>query len=82
MAQLDTQQVVPGHGQVSTMTRLKQETYDYLVYLRTHVGEFIDTGGELMDIRQVDQSTFSHLLNYKEISPGNALRVFEKMEWE
>jgi glyoxylase-like metal-dependent hydrolase (beta-lactamase superfamily II) len=82
MAQLDTQQVVPGHGQVSTMTRLKQETYDYLVYLRTHVGEFIDAGGELMDIRQVDQSTFSHLLNYKEISPGNALRVFEKMEWE
>ena len=82
MAQLDTQQVVPGHGQVSTMARLKQETYDYLVHLRTHVGEFIDAGGDLMDIRQVDQSAFSHLLNYQEIAPGNALRVFEKMEWE
>ena len=82
MSQLDTQQVVPGHGQVSTMTRLRQETYDYLVHLRTHVGEFIDADGELMDIRQVDQSAFSHLLNYQEIAPGNALRVFEKMEWE
>lgn len=82
MAELDSQHVIPGHGQPSDMATLTAQSYDYLVHLRQAVGAFIDDGGELTDIRQVDQSPFSHLINYQGISPGNALRVFEQMEWE
>jgi glyoxylase-like metal-dependent hydrolase (beta-lactamase superfamily II) len=82
MAELDSAHVIPGHGKPSTIEQLTAESYDYLVHLRTEVGNFIDDGGDLSDIRQVDQSKFSHLTNYEGISPGNALRVFEQMEWE
>ena len=82
MAELDSNHVIPGHGKPSTIETLTAQSYDYLVHLRTAVGAFIDDGGELTDIRQVDQSKFSHLINYEGISPGNALRVFEQMEWE
>jgi hypothetical protein len=52
------------------------------VHLRQGVGEFLDNGGDLADIRKVDQSAFDDLLNYAGIAPGNALRVYEQMEWE
>ncbi len=82
MAELDSQHVIPGHGKPSNIATLTAQSYDYLVHLRTAVGEFIDDGGELTDIREVDQAKFNHLINYQGISPGNALRVFEQMEWE
>jgi len=82
MAELDSQQVIPGHGLPSDISTLTAQSYDYLVHLRTAVGDFIDQGGDLSDIRQVDQSKFSYLRNYEGIAPGNALRVFEQMEWE
>ena len=82
MAQLPAQQVIPGHGAVSTLPKLSEQTYNYLVHLRQGVGEFLDNDGDLVDIRTVDQSAFSHLLNYEGIAPGNALRVYQQMEWE
>ena len=82
MAQLPAQQVIPGHGAVSTLPKLSEQTYSYLVHLRQGVREFLDNDGDLVDIRTVDQSAFSHLLNYEGIAPGNALRVFQQMEWE
>ena len=82
MAQLPAQQVIPGHGAVSTLPKLSEQTYNYLVHLRQAVGEFLDNDGDLVDIRTVDQSAFSDLLNYEGIAPGNALRVYEQMEWE
>ena len=82
MAQLPAQQVIPGHGAVSTLPKLSEQTYNYLIHLRQGVGEFLDNDGDLVDIRTVDQSAFSHLLNYEGIAPGNALRVYEQMEWE
>ena len=82
MSQLPAQQVIPGHGAVSTLTKLEEQTYNYLIHLRQGVGEFLDNDGDLIDIRTVDQSAFSHLLNYEGIAPGNALRVYEQMEWE
>ena len=82
MAQLPAQQVIPGHGAVSTLAKLSEQTYNYLIHLRQAVGDFLDNDGDLADIRTVDQSSFSHLLNYEGIAPGNALRVYEQMEWE
>ena len=82
MAQLPAQKVIPGHGLVSTLAKLSEQTYNYLVHLRQGVGEFLDNGGDLADIRKVDQSAFDDLLNYAGIAPGNALRVYEQMEWE
>lgn len=78
----DSKYLVPGHGHPSDIPTLTAQSYDYLVHLRAGVGALIDDGGELTDIRQVDQSKFAHLVNYDSISPGNALRVFEQMEWE
>jgi len=82
MAQLPAQKVIPGHGSVSTLAKLSEQTYNYLVHLRQGVGEFLDNDGDLADIRKVDQSAFDYLLNYEGIAPGNALRVYEQMEWE
>ena len=82
MAQLPAQKVIPGHGSVSTLAKLSEQTYNYLVHLRQGVGEFLDNDGDLADIRKVDQSAFDYLLNYEGIAPGNALRVYDKMEWE
>jgi len=82
MALLPAQQVIPGHGAVSTLAKLGEQTYNYLVHLRLGVGEFLENDGDLADIRMVDQSDFDHLINYEGIAPGNALRVYEQMEWE
>jgi len=67
---------------VSNISTLGEQTYNYLVHLRQGVGEFLDNDGDLADIRKVDQSAFDYLLNYEGIAPGNALRVYEQMEWE
>ena len=82
LAQLPAQKVIPGHGSVSTLAKLSEQTYNYLVHLRQGVGEFLDNDGDLADIRKVDQSAFDYLLNYEGIASGNALRVYDKMEWE
>ena len=82
MAAVGSKYAVPGHGNPTDITTLTAQSYDYLVHIRKAVGEFIDEGGDLADIREVDQSPFSHLLNYEGIAPPNALRVFEQMEWE
>lgn len=81
MALLPAQQVIPGDGAVSTLAKLGEQTYNYLVHLRQGVGDFLDNDGDLADIRLVAQSAFDHLLNYEGIAPGNALRVYGPMEW-
>jgi len=82
MAALDPRIVVPGHGHVTTLKDATAHTYDYLVFLRQAVSDFMDNGGGIENIGKLDQSSFSFLLNYEGLKGRNAQRVYEELEWE
>lgn len=82
MAKLQPQIVVPGHGQPADLEKAKQDSYDYLVFIRNAVMEFMDEGNGMEDISKIDQSRFSYLDNYESLKGRNAQRVFEELEWE
>jgi len=74
--------VVPGHGRPAGLDKAKRDTFDYLVFLRGAVAEFMKQGGEISEIRKIDQSRFSYLQNHETLSGNNAWRVYEELEWE
>ncbi|MDJ0779691.1 MAG: MBL fold metallo-hydrolase [Gammaproteobacteria bacterium] len=82
MAALDPQHVVPGHGNPTTLAAARRDTYDYLVYLRSAVRDFMDAGGDISEISAIDQDRFARLRNFATLSGRNAQRVFEELEWE
>lgn len=82
MAAYKPQYLIPGHGHATDLVQAKKDTYDYLVFLRSSVSEFMEDGGDISAISSVDQTKFSYLLNYQEIAGRNAQQVFTEMEWE
>jgi len=74
--------LVPGHGHATTLATATHDTYDYLVNLRTKMGEYIEGGGDIFNSTSIDQSAFSYLANFKAFAGKNAQRTFEQMEWE
>lgn len=74
--------IVPGHGPVSTLEQARADTYDYLVYLRKTVSEFMEKGGDITEIGSLDQSKFEYLVNYDALKGRNAQQVFQELEWE
>ena len=82
MAELKPEIVVPGHGQPAGLEKAKQDSYDYLVFVRNAVMEFMDAGHGMEEIGNIDQSRFSYLDNYESLKGRNAQRVFEELEWE
>ena len=74
--------LVPGHGHATDLTRATRDTYNYLVFLRESVADFIETGGDMSAIGSVNQARFSYLLNFEQIAGRNAQQVFSEMEWE
>ncbi|MDX1795193.1 MAG: MBL fold metallo-hydrolase [Hydrogenovibrio sp.] len=74
--------IVPGHGAPTTLAKAKKDTYDYLVYLRQSVRAFMDGGGDISDIRQVDQSAYQYLKNFDSLSGLNAQQVYTELEFE
>ena len=74
--------VIPGHGHPTNLAQVRRYTHDYLVYLRSKIGEHIDNGGDLTDAYYVDQSPYEHLDTFEELATKNAGRVYEEMEWE
>jgi len=81
-AALGAVHVIPGHGDPTNMEEVTKYTLDYLVYLRGKIGEVIDEGGDLQQAYDVDQSQFSHLDTFHELSRLNADQVFRAMEFE
>jgi len=79
---LEPETVVPGHGNPSPLATATADTYDYLVNLRTQMGEYIDNGGDIIDSVNVDQAAFSYLDNFDGLARRNAQQVFSEMEWE
>lgn len=82
MAAREPAYLVPGHGSVTTLERARRDTRDYLVFLRDAVGQFIDDGGDLSEIGNIDQSRWEYLQNHELLTGRNAHQVFTEMEWE
>lgn len=82
MAAYEPEHLVPGHGSATDMAQAKKDSYDYLVFLREAVSAFVDEGGEIADIGQVDQSAFDYLFNFETLAGSNAQQVFTELEWE
>lgn len=74
--------VVGGHGEPGPLSKARADTYDYLVFLREAVMNFIDEGNGMEAIGDIDQSRFSYLDNYDALKGRNAQRVFAELEWE
>jgi glyoxylase-like metal-dependent hydrolase (beta-lactamase superfamily II) len=82
MAAYKPRYLIPGHGHATDLSQAKRDTYDYLVFLRRSVSDFMENGGDISAISSVTQTKFSYLLNYQEIAGSNAQQVFTEMEWE
>ncbi len=82
MADLKPKFIVPGHGSVTDIHHAKHDTYDYLYELRQAVAAFMDDGGDISEIRKIDQSKFKSLPGFEALSGRNAQRVFSELEWE
>jgi glyoxylase-like metal-dependent hydrolase (beta-lactamase superfamily II) len=74
--------VVPGHGKPTTLDKARADTYDYLVFLRAAIQQFIEDGNGMEAISRIDQSRFDYLANYDALKGRNAQRVYEEIEWE
>jgi len=82
MAAFQPTHVVPGHGHATDLSQAKRYSYDYLVDLRKAVSVFMDNGGDITEIRKIDQSKYKHLVNYDILSGRNAQRVYTELEFE
>lgn len=82
MAAYQPKVVVPGHGHPTTLARAKADTYLYLTFLRESVAAFMQSGGDISEIRKIDQSKYQYLKNADILSGRNAQRVFAELEFE
>jgi len=74
--------VVPGHGHPTTMDVVHKWTIGYLEHMRSEIGAVLDSGGSLIEAYQIDQSAYSHLDTFDELSGLNADRIYRAMEFE
>ena len=81
-AALEAKYVIPGHGEPTNMTEVTRYTKDYLMHLRTKVGELIENGGTLQDAYKIDQSAYMHLPTSEFLAKRNAAQVFQSIEFE
>jgi glyoxylase-like metal-dependent hydrolase (beta-lactamase superfamily II) len=82
MAAYNPQYLIPGHGPATNLSQAKADTYNYLLFLRKSVADFMENGGDITNISSVNQSRFNYLLNYETLSGRNAQQVYIEMEWE
>ena len=82
MAAYHPKYIVPGHGHPTTLAKAKEDTYDYLVFLRQAVTKFMKAGGDISDVGKIDQSRFKYLINFDTLAGRNAQRVYSELEWE
>lgn len=80
--QLGAKIVVPGHGDVTDMAHVRRHTKDYLVHLRTKIGEILEAGEGQEKAYLIDQSEFEDLDAFNLLAKLNAGMVFKLMEFE
>lgn len=74
--------VIPGHGGPTNMEKIKQDTYDYLVYMRKEVKKIIDAGGSIQDLAQIDQSAYKDRPVFEQTYQNNAEHIYKEMMGE
>ena len=82
MAALEPETVIPGHGPATNLAEASKDTRDYLSFLRESVEKLMNDGGDITQIGTLDQSRFSHLVDYETLKGRNAQQVYQEMEWE
>ncbi len=82
IAALKPKVVIPGHGHPTSLARAKKDTYNYLSFLRKSIAEFIQAGGGIENIGNLQQDQFSYLKNFKNLKGRNAQQVYQEMEFE
>ena len=85
MQSLNPEHIVPGHGHATDLKQAKADTLDYLVLLRQAVRNFIKKGGEIQDVRSLNQyplSPYERLIGYDMLMGRNSLHVYMELEWE
>ena len=81
-AGLNAQHVIPGHGEPTNMQEVTKYTRDYLIHMRKEIQEILDEDGSLEDAYTIDQSAYTHLDTFYELSRLNAGMIFRAMEFE
>lgn len=72
---------IPGHGKTGTLDAFTKSTYDYLKLLDSYMSKMVDDGVDMQDaINKMDQSGFSYLENFKDLSGRNANRAYQEAE--
>jgi len=74
--------IVPGHGRPTSLDKANTDTYEYLNFLRQAVADFIEKGGDMAEIKKIDQSQYRYLLNFDSLSGRNAQKIYSELEWE
>jgi glyoxylase-like metal-dependent hydrolase (beta-lactamase superfamily II) len=82
MAALAPRHVVPGHGAATTLETARQDTYAYLVNLRSQIGALLDAGGDILEAASIDQQAWVGLAQFDMLAGRNAQATYEAMEWE
>ena len=72
---------IPGHGHPGQLNNFEFSTRNYLMLLFTHMTKMVDEGVDVQDaINQLDQSAYSKLVNFEELSGRNASWAYLERE--
>ena len=82
MASYKPEVIVPGHGHPTTLAKANADTYAYLKFLRQSVAAFMQAGGDISEISNIDQHQYQYLKNYDMLAGRNAQRVYAELEFE
>lgn len=82
MASYEPKYLIPGHGHPCDLNKANADTRDYLLFLRQAVADFMENGGDISEIRKIDQSRFKYLVNFDLLAGRNAQKVYSELEWE
>jgi len=79
---MQPEQIIPGHGHVTTIEKAQHDNLAYLEQLRAGVSALIEDGGGLEDVSKVDQSHFKKLIGFEMLKGRNANQVYQELEWQ
>ena len=82
LASYNPKYIVPGHGKPADMKHAREQTYGYLTMLRDKVSKFMDEGGVIQDVSEIDQSKYFYLENFELLKGRNVQQVYQEIEWE
>ncbi len=72
---------IPGHGDPKPLAFFIKPTYEYLKLLDSYMSAKVEEGIDMQDaIDKLDQSEFSYLENFKDLSGRNANRAYQEAE--